>query len=78
MRSTRPLLFLNLSLLLTLFFAPSIARADDEEEDYDVGARVVRLSLIHGDVSVRRHDSDQWEKARLNTPLMEGDSLSTG
>jgi hypothetical protein len=78
MRSTRPLLIFNLSLILTLLFAPAIARADDEDEDYDVTARVVRLSLIHGDVSVRRHDSDQWEKARLNIPLVEGDAVSTG
>ena len=78
MRSSRPLLIFNLSLLLTLLFAPAIARADDEDEDYDVTVRVVRLSLIHGDVSVRRHDSDQWEKARLNIPLVEGDAVSTG
>lgn len=79
MRSTRPLLIFNFSLFLTLLFAPTIARADDDDaEDYDVNARVVRLSFIHGDVSVRRHDGDQWETVRLNTPLVEGDAISTG
>src|ERR1700682_3343897 len=79
MRSTRPLLIFHFSLLLTLLFAPSIARGDDDAAaEYDVNARVVRLSLIHGDVSVRRHDRDEWESARLNTPLLEGDTVSTG
>ena len=78
MRSTRPLLIFHLSLLLTLLFAPAIVRADDDEgDDYDVKARVARLSLIHGEVSLRRHDSKEWETARLNTPLVEGDTLST-
>jgi len=79
MRSTRFLLFFPFSLLLIFLLNPAIARADDNDaDDYDVTARVVRLSLIQGDVSVRRHDSNQWEAVRLNTPLVEGDSLSTG
>src|SRR5882762_7131696 len=79
MRSTRPLLIFHFSLLLSLLFAPSLVRAaDDDADEYDVSARVVRLSLIHGDVSLRRHDRDELETARLNTPLVEGDTVSTG
>jgi hypothetical protein len=39
---------------------------------------VVRISLIHGDVSYKRHETEDWEAARLNTPLVEGDTISTG
>jgi len=79
MRPTRRRLSLYLPLFITLLLTPAIARADDDDtEDYDVDARVVRLSLIHGDVSVQRKDSDQWEAVRLNTPLVEGDTIATG
>jgi hypothetical protein len=57
------------------------AAAFDEEiddADYDETARVVRISLIGGDVSLRRADSKEWEKAALNLPLVEGDRLATG
>jgi hypothetical protein len=51
MRSTRPFYFALLVLLLTFSTASIIARAADEEGDeYDVKARVVRISLITGDV----------------------------
>ncbi len=38
---------------------------------------MVRISLINGDVSVKRNGSNDWEQARLNTPLVEGDTIST-
>jgi hypothetical protein len=71
---------LLLSLFLTILFSSSVARADDETagDEYDVDARVVRISLISGDVSFRRHDTEDWETAKLNTPLVEGDMLATG
>ncbi|MCA1556631.1 MAG: FecR domain-containing protein [Acidobacteria bacterium] len=52
----------------------------DEEDDagYEETARVVRVSLIRGDVSLRRAGSKNWEKATLNLPLVEGDRLATG
>src|SRR2546422_11110460 len=79
MRPTKlPLLFF-LSILLTVLCVHSTARADDNEGDeYDVNARVVRISLIKGDVNLKRHDSNDWETARLNLPLVEGDTLATG
>src|SRR5436190_19567157 len=72
-----PLLFL-LSLLSTILFLPTIALADDDDGDeYDVTARVVRISFVNGDVSLKRHDSQEWETARLNAPLVEGDTIVT-
>jgi hypothetical protein len=40
------------------------------------GQAVARLSVINGDVSVRRADSGEWVAAVLNAPLMAGDSIS--
>jgi len=78
-----------LSLLFTLLvatpnsFAAGNAPAapfDEELDDdaYEETARVVRVSLISGDVSLRRAGSTEWEKATLNLPLVEGDRLATG
>jgi hypothetical protein len=50
-------------------------------DDYtpDVTARVARISFLRGDVQIRRAGEDQeWERAALNLPLVEGDELSTG
>ena len=69
-----------LVLLLTVFSINTIARATqdtDEPEDYDVKARVVRVSLITGEVNLKRNGNQDWERARLNYPLVEGDTVST-
>ena len=71
---------LNTSLLVFLltFFSISVtARAfedDDEPDDYDVKDRVVRISMILGEVSLKRKGNQDWETARLNYPLLEGDT----
>src|ERR1700730_15935797 len=81
MRSTRPVyrkLFLLLLTLLTFSTGTAIARAaDGEADEYDIKARVVRISLITGDVNLKRKGNTDWERARLNFPLVEGDTLST-
>src|SRR2546422_728466 len=81
MRSTRPVyrtLFLLLLALLTFSTTKTIARAaDDEADEYDVKARVVRISLITGDVNLKRNGNTDWERAKLNFPLVEGDTIST-
>ncbi|MFL6468115.1 MAG: DUF6600 domain-containing protein [Pyrinomonadaceae bacterium] len=48
---------------------------DDEPEVKD---RVARISFINGDVQIKRLDTDQWEKAVLNLPIVQGDELTTG
>ena len=79
MRSTRRSLKATiLSLLLTPFATSHSVFADDDfPEDYDVKARVVRVSLINGEVSLKRNGNSDWERARLNFPLVEGDTVST-
>jgi hypothetical protein len=70
-----------LLLLLTLFSAnansTNLSAAEDEADEYDVKARVVRISLISGEVSLKRKGNHDWERARLNFPLVEGDTVST-
>src|SRR6266536_5536974 len=56
MRSARPLQVSILSLLVTFFLPNMVVRADDEyTDDYDVKARVVRISLIDGEVNLKRN-----------------------
>lgn len=66
-------------LLLTLLTIPITARADDDEQDddYDVKARVVRVSLLGGEVNLKRNGNQDWEPARMNYPLVEGDTIAT-
>src|SRR5213592_3799532 len=83
MRSTRRSIWSSVSVPILLLFlillSPNlVARAADEADDgdeYDVTARVVRISLITGEVSL--NGNTDWERARLNTPLVEGDAIST-
>src|SRR5687767_8228584 len=51
---------------------------DDEPDDYDVKARVVRVSLMIGEVNLKRNGNKEWELVRLNYPLVEGDTVATG
>ena len=70
-----------LVLLLTLLSITLTARAagddTDEPDDFDVKDRVVRISMIAGDVNLKRKGSREWELARLNYPLIEGDTIAT-
>ena len=79
MRVSRQKTSLLLLFLLTFFSITIVVRAeDDESDDYEVKARVVRISLIDGNVNLKRHGKDQdWEPAQLNYPLVEGDTVAT-
>lgn len=82
MRSARlvPSRIVSLLLVLfsTLFAANVFAFADDEEgESYEEQARVVRISLIKGEVTLKRQGNTDWERARVNFPLLEGDTVAT-
>ncbi|MBA3714756.1 MAG: FecR domain-containing protein [Pyrinomonadaceae bacterium] len=69
-----------LILLMCLYFSFTHARATDDAQgvEYEETARVVRVSLLRGEVSLRRAGNQTWEQARLNLPLVEGDTLATG
>jgi hypothetical protein len=71
-------LFLFLFTLLTpAIVAQPAADEGEEQDEYDVKARVVRISLLTGEVNLKRAGSADSERARLNLPLVEGDTLST-
>ncbi|MFN2515145.1 MAG: DUF6600 domain-containing protein, partial [Pyrinomonadaceae bacterium] len=72
------ILFLFLTFLTTTIIARAADDVADQTDEYDVKARVVRISLIAGEVSLKRSASTDWERARLNFPLVEGDTISTG
>jgi hypothetical protein len=50
--------------------------SDQQQGQNDAGA--ARLSFIHGDASTQHNNSTEWLPATLNTPLVNGDSISTG
>jgi len=82
MRSSRLVPFRIISLLLILFatvFTGNVfAFSEDEEaETYDEQARVVRISLIKGEITLKRQGNTDWERARVNFPLLEGDTVAT-
>ncbi len=48
------------------------------EEPAGPGRGIARISIINGEVSVRRGDSGEVTAAAINAPLMSGDTLLTG
>jgi hypothetical protein len=61
------------ALLLSGSIAPARAQADPD----DVKRGVARLSVMDGDVTVRRGDAADWVAGVLNAPLMTGDQIVT-
>src|SRR2546428_3220602 len=49
----------------------------DDDDVPDVTARVARISFIRGEVRIRRAEQEDWEKATLNLPVVEGDEITT-
>ncbi len=61
--------------VLWMAAAATPARAQDPD---DLKRGVARISLINGDVSVRRGDSGEWVAAVINAPLLTDDRIATG
>jgi len=64
-------------------FAQNAPPQDDQGQgaepdgQYEQGRAVARISVLNGEVSVRRGDSGEVSAAAVNGPLMAGDSLLT-
>src|ERR1035438_6641055 len=71
--SFRFLAFTGAMLALAGSFTP--ARAQDPD---DLKRGVARISLMNGDVSVRRGDSGEWVAGVINAPLLTDDRIATG
>jgi hypothetical protein len=61
-------------MLLTSGMA-RLAKAQDPD---DMQRGVARISLMNGEVSVRRGDSGEWVAGVINAPLLSDDRISTG
>jgi hypothetical protein len=61
------------ALLATGIFTP--VRAQDPD---DLKRGVARISLMNGEVSVRRGDSGDWVAGAVNAPLLTADRIATG
>lgn len=66
--------FLVIPLLLTVGNVFAV-----EYDDYtpEVTARVARIGFLRGEAQIRRADSQDWERATQNLPIVEGDQLAT-
>jgi hypothetical protein len=61
-----------------LGFGPTAGaqQAPQQQAQNDSGA--ARVSFIHGDLSTQHSNSSEWVAATLNTPVVNGDHISTG
>jgi hypothetical protein len=59
-------------------FNDSPPAADEDAPPDEAGPPVARISLLNGDVSVRRGDSGDSVAAALNAPMMADDIMATG
>jgi hypothetical protein len=83
MRLAKRVLWASFFFLPLLFIgAGNASGAVVDDYTPEVTARVVRISFIRGDVQIRRlgdnGEKQDWERAALNLPIVEGDELSTG
>ena len=69
---TRKNLLMTVAASLVLAAIPAGAQSEEP------GKGVARISLIQGDVSVRRGDSGDWVAAAINAPLLAEDRVLTG
>jgi Family of unknown function (DUF6600)/FecR protein len=68
--------------LLATALGPALARAQDaqtaQSAQNEPTPGVGRVSLIHGDVTVQRGDTGDWQATTINAPLVRGDRIATG
>ncbi|MEO7039603.1 MAG: DUF6600 domain-containing protein [Gemmatimonadaceae bacterium] len=71
MRGTRVLIG------MVALLASGLATVNAQDQNQDPSARVLRASLLQGEVSFRPGNVDDWSSATLNYPLTTGDHLWT-
>ncbi|MBZ5535666.1 MAG: FecR domain-containing protein [Acidobacteriia bacterium] len=84
-RLTSKLITNSVLILAFLLFATGFSWTQDDSypqngQNGDQGyqGRVLRLSLVEGDVSLQHGPNDQWLDATINAPLLVGDRLWVG
>lgn len=74
----RKVVLTALAVLISLLtLVPHAEGYEVDDTVPEVTDRVARISFIRGDVQIRRDGTDDWEKADLNLPIVEGDEIST-
>lgn len=74
----RKVVLTALAVLISLLtLVPHAEGYEVDDTVPEVTDRVARISFIRGDVQIRRDRTDDWEKADLNLPIVEGDEIST-
>lgn len=63
-------------LVLALMSASVVFAYEMDDTVPEVTDRVARISFLRGDVQIRRDGSQDWEKAELNLPIVEGDEIA--
>ena len=64
-------------LIMTLLSGTGALASETDDYVPEVTDRVARISFVTGDVQIRRADSQDWEVAVLNLPIVEGDEIAT-
>jgi len=65
-------------LAMALVLTGTVATRAQEAQENDPEHGVARISVIAGDVSIQRGDSDERSAAAVNAPLVTGDLVTTG
>jgi hypothetical protein len=77
MKSNRNL-WHNLALTGVLLLATGAVRPALAQDPDDLKRSVARISLMDGEVSVRRGDTGEWVAGVINAPLLSDDRISSG
>src|SRR5437762_1481607 len=76
LRLTLGTLFVTVLCITT---TPELTFAQDQPPDAESASHGVgRISILDGDVSVRRNESGDFVAAAVNAPVVTGDAISTG
>src|SRR6266567_4724779 len=75
MRRSKFRYFAVAGMLLAMAGTSTVVRAQDAD---DLKRGVARISLMNGDVNVRRGDSGDWVAGVINAPLLTDDRIATG
>ena len=78
MKITRCVLVMALVLTGTVAVARAQEAQDADGPENDPEHGVARISVMAGDVSIQRGDSDERSAAAVNAPLVTGDVVTTG
>ena len=70
--------FRYVALAGTAFLAAGLLSPAGAQDPDDLQRGVARISVMNGEVSVRRGDAGEWVAGIVNAPLMSEDTISTG